>query len=169
MRDNRIKIGWKVEGAINDEFSEWRSAHPEFVEWTREWFEAECAHDFVGDNSDMCGGGSLKIFSTKKAAEMYGTRDAAVCSGKRPIETVYYADTSCFVSPDDADDEVESEWLDRRSDICFGIASTGGFFADAELLFASATTDGEQALTAALNSLDQLDKWSREQELAARK
>jgi hypothetical protein len=90
----RIGHGWLVEGASEpdeDSLGRWREDHPGFTEWTREWFDRECAAGLIADDTDgFCGGGSLLLFSARVYASKYAKRDAALASGLRSIESVYF-------------------------------------------------------------------------------
>lgn len=87
-----VKRGYLVFGeseadAGDERLEAWRDAHPEFVGWDREWFQHFIdAGTYVADNSDVCGGGDVMLFTSIEAAETYGKRDAAICAGVGRID-----------------------------------------------------------------------------------
>jgi hypothetical protein len=86
---------WFIEGsqAHGEDLDKWKRIHPEFIEWTQEWFEREFVEtgELLFDDSDSDGGGeSLLLFKTQAAAEKYSSRDVALASGlRRPIAAPY--------------------------------------------------------------------------------
>lgn len=166
--DPRIQRGWLAHTVRTQEEVErvrrWRRAHAEFAPWTIDWFSVECAPDVVADDFDpVRGTGSALLFRTRTGAEKFGAREEVVASGVRPLEPVYYADVSRLRAPE----VVRQEWAARLRHLGEGLARLpgAGRLDVSGVFFAPATDEGATALAAALESVDAIQEWAREQEM----
>src|SRR4051812_4951140 len=74
---------WFVSGEDEtDDFGKWKAGQPEFVDSDSEWFEQQfiATGELIDSDSDAygCGGENLLLFRSHAAAELYGTRHAAI-------------------------------------------------------------------------------------------
>jgi len=152
-----IKKGYLVAGenpTNEEELKEWKNSNLSFVEWTSEWFEKEIAStgDYVADNSDMCGGGDVLLFSTEKTAAKYGSRDAAIASGLNEITTCLFVDLSPIINA--FSEEIRDDYL--LSDIEQGQDEIISIFYDKNIIMFEDTPKGYELANMILEEISNL-------------
>jgi hypothetical protein len=168
VADPRIHPGWiaYTSSATGDEerLRAWREAHRDFSPWTSDWFAVECAADLAADDFDAARGtGSALLFRTLRCAEKFGSREPVVASGVRPLQAVWYADVSRRYVPDVIRQEYAARLRGIGASLVAG-APGAGPLGDSGVLVAPATDAGATALGAALDAVDALQAWVRQQE-----
>lgn len=169
MTDNpRLKQGWLAYTSSTPEdiarVRAWRGSRPDFAPWTVDWFSVECAPCVVADDFDpVRGTGSAFLFRARGCAEKFGAREAVVASGVRPLQAVYYADVPRLYAPE----VIRQEYALRLRRVGEGLATLpGAGRLDASgVFFVPATDAGAEALAAALERVDEIQRWARQQDL----
>jgi hypothetical protein len=154
---------WFVEGSqeYEENLENWKRTHPEFIEWTQEWFEKEFVETgelLFYDSDSYGGGGTLLLFKTQAAAQKYGQRDAALASGSRfPLSALYVDLSQVFGDLTEAFEDInDGAIVDSLNDIFWDATSSDAGLAGFHESRIAVFENGEKGLAAIKRLEDRL-------------